>query len=59
MTTVVLASWIVAAWYGLRAGGPRAVLRAVRDPATSPPYRVALAVCAVPIPLPSSSSKRR
>ena len=50
--TLTLAAWLVAAYYSARAGGPLAIVRAIRHPATPTHYRVALAVCALPIPGP-------
>ena len=52
MSTCALAGWVVAAYYGARAGGPVGSLRALRHPATPRRYRVALALCALPIPGP-------
>jgi hypothetical protein len=52
MTTLLLAGWLVALFYGVRAGGPRAIVRALRDPRVPRRYKVALALCALPIPGP-------
>lgn len=52
ITTLALAGWIVALIYTIRAGGPAGILRALRDPNTPRAYKVALAICALPIPGP-------
>lgn len=52
MTTIILAGWMVAAYYSARAGGPGAVLRALRNPETPRRYKLLLALCALPIPGP-------
>jgi hypothetical protein len=52
MSTVLLAGWLTAAYYTLRAGGPIGIIRALRSPDTPRRYKVALAVCALPIPGP-------
>jgi len=48
MSTCALAGWVVAAYYGARAGGPVGILRALRHPATPRRYRVALAIVRAP-----------
>jgi hypothetical protein len=52
MTTILLAGWILAAYYGLRAGGPLAIVRALRSPDVPRRYKLALALCALPVPGP-------
>jgi hypothetical protein len=53
LATITLSGWIVAAYYGMRAGGPAAILRALRSPDVPRRYKVALAFCALPIPGPA------
>jgi hypothetical protein len=52
MTTLTLTCWIVALIYTTRAGGPVAIVRALRDKDVPRRYKIVLAVCALPIPGP-------
>jgi hypothetical protein len=50
--TVPITCWLVAAYYAARAGGPAGIVRALRDPQTPRWAKVALGLCALPIPGP-------
>jgi hypothetical protein len=50
--TLLLTGWLVAAYYGAQAGGPRGIVRALRSPHTPRHWKIVLAVCALPIPGP-------
>lgn len=52
MQTIMLAGWIVAAYYSVRAGGPVAIVRALKSPRVPRRYKLVLAICALPIPGP-------
>lgn len=52
MATLSIAATLTASWYALRAGGPVAILRALRDPTVPRRYKIALALCALPVPGP-------
>lgn len=50
--TVVIAAWLVGAYYAVCSGGPAGIVRALRDPDVGGGWKVALALCALPIPGP-------
>lgn len=50
--TITIASGFVATYYGVKAGGPAAIVRELRSADTPRRYKVALALCALPIPGP-------
>lgn len=52
LATLTLTGWIVAGYYTVQAGGPLRILAAVRSPHVPRRYKVALALCALPIPGP-------
>ena len=52
VTTLTLTCWIVAVIYTVRAGGPAAIVRALRDKDVPRRYKIVLAVGALPIPGP-------
>jgi len=52
MTTLTLAGWIVALIYSIKAGGPVAIIRAIRHDKVPRRYKIVLALCALPIPGP-------
>jgi hypothetical protein len=52
MTTLTLTGWIVALIYSIRAGGPVAIIRAIRHEGVPRRYKIILAMCALPIPGP-------
>ena len=51
-TTLAIAGWLVAIRYSIKAGGLRGVIRALRSPDVPRRYKIALALCALPIPGP-------
>ena len=53
MTTITLASWFTASYYVMRAGGPMAIGRALRNPNVPRRWKLVLALCALPIPGPA------
>jgi hypothetical protein len=50
--TLTLTGWIVAVIYSIRAGGPAAIIRAIRHDKVPRRYKIILAACALPIPGP-------
>lgn len=53
MGTLILAGWLVAVFYMVRAGGPVALVRALRSPDVPAGYKIVLGLCALPWPGPA------